>query len=362
MATNLNEILGYQNLSGIAQEVISGIPGDILPPSFMTATSKIEGNTGSYLRVSGNRKLAKSVHYGSPSQRREQLGITRVPYVAVHTFENQFHDMTTLTALENFTNPSHQAMGKQEIARQTREFASYFSNLRIAAVYSALATGYIYFDSSGNMLPSSSGADTSRTVDYGVPADNQNQLNGIIGASWATATTDIAGDITALKEQARKTSGYPIRHAFYGANILGYFLKNTDLKNLITASPMATSFAGHTIPDGFLGLNWHPANEAFFVDNDGSTQDFWDGDKIVFTPEPSPDWWEFVEGSYHVPTNVNVSSDANSVVSGSMAKVYGAFSYANPSLDPAGIIHRHGDTFLPLLKVPASIFIADVVA
>lgn len=361
MATTLQEVLGYRNLTALAQGVIGGVPDDILPSSFLTATSRIEGAHGSYKRVSSNRKVARLVHYGSASQRREQLGVTDVPFDCMHTFEHMFHDMSVLTALEREDRQDLQELGQQTIAREAAEFGRYFTNLRVSAVYSALVNGAIYFDSSGNLLPNSTGADTARTIDFSVPANNKDQLNGIIGTTWATDSTDVAGDIKAIKEQARKDTGYPLRWAFYGANILEYLCSNTALANLINASPMASSFAGNEIPDGFLGLNWRPANEAFFVDNDGSTQDFWSGDTVVFTPDPSPDWWEIVEGSYAVPTSMTVATDANSAKSGSMTRVYGAFSYAHPSMDPPGIKHLAGDTFLPLLKVPGAIFIADVV-
>jgi len=363
MSTSLQEVLGYRNLTGIAQAVLSGVPADILPAPFMQETRRIEGDRGSYKRVNGNRQLARAVHYGSPSIRREQLGIVDVPFVCIHSVENMFHDMTTLTALERYDSPALQELGQQEIARQTREFATYFTNLRISSIYSALSQGAIYFDSSGNMLPSSTGADTARTVDYGISSDHNGTGTTVITgcggtfASWATAGTDIIGQVNALKEQSRKDTGYPIRHAFYGANLPEHFASNTTMANLINGSSnLSQVFASGVIPQGLLGLQWHPFNEAFFVDSNDATQDWCGANQIVFTPEPSTDWWDLVVGSYAVPSNVNVVGDANSAAA-SMSTVYGQFSYAHPSLDPPGVKQVAGDTFLPVLKVPDAIFI-----
>ena len=358
MATSLDQVLGFRNLTGIAQGVIGGVPSDILPSGFTQTTRRIEGDRGAYKRVNSTRETARLVHYGSASRRRGMQEVAEIPFVALHTFEHQFHDISTLIQLERMESPELQQLGEQEIARQTQEFARHFSNLRIACIYSALARGRIDFDSDGNLLATGTG---SVAVDFSIPANNQNQLNGIIGTTWATDTTDIAGDIKAIKEQARKDTGYPIRHAFYGANVFEYIISNTALGNLINGSPaISQTFSAAEIPNGFLGLNWHPANEAFFVDNDGNTNDFWGEDLIVFTPEPSPEWWEVVEGSFAVPTNMAVTNDANAVRAGSMTKVFGGFSYAHPSLDPPGIKHLAGDTFVPLIKVPGAVFLADV--
>jgi len=364
MTVSLQEILGYENNTGIVQSVVSGVPADLLPPGFLTATRRIEGDKGSYKQVQGNRQLARSIHYGSPSIRREPIGITNVPFVAIHSVEHMYHEMTTLLALQRYDSPALQELGMQEIARQTREFGTYFSNLRISTVYSLLSNGACYFDSSGNLLPSSTGADTSRTIDPSISSDHNGTGTTVVTgcggtfASWATTTNDIIGQIKAIKEQARKDTGYPIRHAFYGANVLGYLATNTAIQAMTQYTPMASTFAAGEVPNLF-GLQWHPFNEAFFVDSAGSTQDWCGANKIVFTPEPSPDWWEFIEGSYAVPSNVNVSNDANSAAAGSMNTSYGAFSYAHPSLDPPGIKHVAGDTFFPALKVPDAIFIIN---
>lgn len=368
MATTLQEILGYRNLCGITQKIITGIPENILPAAFMTETLRVEKDSGVYKTHNGNRKAAGTVNYGSPSQTVQQIGLREVPFKCIHSFEEMYHDMAILEALESYDSPEKQEKGMQEISRQVREFSSRFRNLRLIASYSALANGAIYLDSAGKILPNSTGADSSRTIEFSVPSTNTGHLKAIdgvtdiIGGSWATDTTDIAGHIKTIKDTARKRTGYPIRYAFYGANVIGYITKNQNLKNLVNGSSNnANAFLGNEIPDGFLGLKWRSASECFMEDADGDVHDIFTGDMIVFTPDPAetPDFWDFAVGSYSVPNSINVVSDA--VAASSMfTKVYGGFSFAHTNLNPPGIRHCFGDTFLPILRCPESIFIADV--
>jgi hypothetical protein len=46
---------------------------------------------------------------------------------------------------------------------------------------------------------------------------------------------------------------------------------------------------------------------------------------------------------------------------GNFTQAQGAFSYAKVGHNPPGVEHFAGDTFLPLLKNPWAVFLADVV-
>lgn len=363
MAKTLDQILHWTNLTGVIRDPKMGIPSP-LPPAFLRPTRRITGNSGTYTKVDGNRKTARLVQYGAPSVRRELAGVSDKPFVALHSFEHVEHDMSVLTMLRNFNNPEVQRQGSQLVAERTVNFRQGFVNLRTAAIFQALFTGANYFDADGNLLNSSSGAVTS--VDYAIPSGNKAQLDvfgagDIIAASWATAGTDIVSHVKNLKQASVKLTGYPLAHAFYGENILGYLLGNTDLSALIAGNPgYSQSFAQLEIPNGFLGLNWHPCEEAFYVDDDGSYQELCGGDTVVFTPEPSSDWWEVVEGSYEVPTSIgSIGADATAMLN-QFATTYGMFSYAKVLDDPGMIKHNAGDTFLAIPKVPGAIFQADV--
>ena len=358
MSVAIETILGGKNLTGVIQSVPSGVPADILPPSFLTPTRRVSGNQCTYLKVSGTRQTAKLAQYGSPSKARALQGVSEQSAKLIHSFEHQLCEPETLLMLKD-PNTDVQDKGMWEISRQSKEFKAFFTNLRISAVYSALAKQCIYFDIHGNLLPSSSTAAT--TIDFGTPAGNKDAIGGIIAAKWSTAGTDIIGQMKALKAYARKLTGYPLTTAFYGSGVPGYISGNTALANLIkNNAAFSVPMSAGEIPSGLLGIkNWIPFNEAFFADKDGTNQDWIAVDDIVFTPDPSPEWYEMVEGSYLVPNSMNITADGVAAM-GNLTEKNGMFSYATLETDPVTIKQLAGDTFLPLIKVPSAIFRAGV--
>lgn len=360
MAKTLQQILGWENLTRLVNDVAGGVPDDILDPGFLSLTKPISGAVATWTISAATRQNARIVPYGSPSWKRQLQPIGDRAAKCVHVYEHQDHMGSTLLALRDFDSPAKQEKGIREVDRQAGEFARRLKNTRISAVASMLRHGAIYLDSSGNILPTSSGA--SITIDYGVSANHKDQLNGIIGTTWATDTVDIAGDIKAIKKQGRKDSGLPITTAYYGENILEYIASNTAMANLISGNPaFAQSFGQNEIPDGFLGLKWRPAEQMFFEDPTGTNQDWWGGDTVVFTPDLNRDWYEMLEGSFLIPNDLGgVSGDATAAL-GQLDEANGMFSYAKVVDDPPRVQHFMGDTFLPTLYIPDAIFIADVV-
>lgn len=360
----LQQVLGYVPLTGLIQETTTGIPAP-LPAGFFDTKGATVGNVGRYTQVTGTRKTAKIVQYGSPAQRRDLKGVAARDVKLLHTFEEIQIDLTVMQLLRNYTEPTMQNRGMDEIKRQVKEFRQLFDNLRTAAVIQAISLGNIYFDANGNLLPSSSGA--AVTVDFGVPASNRNQLTDvasgtIIGASWATASTDIPTQMRVLRKTAARRTGYPLKYALYGENIPGYIAKNDYVKDWFARHPdkRAQYLDTGELPDGMMGFTWVPAFEAFYEDQGGSFRDLWSPDQVVFTPEPERSWYEVMEGTFPVPTTINLSADAVAAA-GTFKDVQGMFGYGLPCTNPPGAFNGYyGDTFLPIIKVPSAIYIADV--
>jgi hypothetical protein len=355
---SIEQILNYKTLLGVINDPQGGVPTDLLPSALFGFTRRVEGVTGSYTRIKSTRRSATVVPYGSPSVRVNQQDVSEIPVRLLHTNEHIMHHATVLAQLRNFDNYEMQNLGSQLVAYQTAEFRRRFDNLRTNVVAQLLGLGNSYLTASGGLLNSSSGA--AITVPGGVPAGNQGDLGGIIAASWATAGTSIASQIENLKVAARKASGLPIRHCLYGKKIFQYLLNNTELKNVINGdSGTSGAFTRREIPDGFLGLKWWPMYEQFMVDANGVDQDIFGDDKAVFIPDPSSDWFEILEGTAPVPTRLNISGDGSAALN-DFAMIQGKYSYATIETDAPGIKHVAGDTFLPVLKIPSSIWIADV--
>jgi hypothetical protein len=328
-----------------------------LPEQFWTITQNVIGDAGRYTVVKGTRRVARLAMYGSPSVKRALAGIEIKDVRLMHTFEHIDLDPLILDRLRGYTSYEND-MGKEELDRQVAQFRAHFDNLRVATVTQMLAAGLIYFDGEGNLLPSSSGAVT--TIDFQIPANNKNQLNGIIAASWATATTNIPAQINALKTRSLQDTGYPLEIAFYGKNILTYLTQNDYVVDYLSRNPtFAEKFISQNeIPQGLFGLRWIPVYHSFYEDANGTNREIFGADTVTFTPAIDATVYEMLQGSYRVPTTFAVASDARAAVN-NFKLVNGMFSYAAPQIDPPSVRLYAGDTFLPVWKVPGALFIAD---
>jgi len=277
----------------------------------------------------------------------------------MHTFLNQFHDPVVLQNLQAYDRPDVQAMGIAEVGRQSAEFAALFDNLRISSVASMLALGKIHFDGNGNLLPTSAGAVI--TIDFSVPAANKGQCGGLVDVKWPTTTANIPKQLGAIKDYNVKTTGYALTTAYYGSSVPGWIMANDYVTKMAQGNvALAQSLLSNIIPDGYLGLKWRPAGSSCFTDANGTLQTIFPADAVVLTPDVTRDWYELIEGSYPVPTSLgNVFSDAVAAAQSTKLTV-GKFGYAQILTDPSTVKQLGGDTFLPVLKVPGTIYILDV--
>lgn len=358
MSKSINQVLGYLTLTGSIQATTSGIPRP-LPDAFMKTSRKVIGDKGRYTRVTGERRTARIAKYGSPARAHQLRDVGEVDVKLLHTFESVqfnplvFKQLRSKTALE-----LDQAL--DEVSRQVSETRRIFDNLRVATTMQVLHKGTLYVDREGNLLPNSSGA--IETYSFQMNANNQNQLNGLIPNSWALANTDIPLSIRKIKKQALRTTGYPLTHALYGENVVSYLVQNNYVLDWMVRNPAMRDRYAETgeLPDGFLGIKkWIPVYEGFYEDQNGTNQDLWGADDVTFTPDPTEEWWEVLEGSFEVPTTLNVVSDAESAMR-STATVYGMFGYGALTLNPPTVWGYYGDTFLPVLRNPDTIYQSTV--
>lgn len=227
---SINDILGAPNLCGIIQSTVSGIPNPF-PPGYFQVDQTVDGDTGEYKVFSGSRTNATISPYGAPSKNRQlrEIGIKTVKLL--HSVENIVLPVKDYVNLLNYNDLAKQKLGIDEVSRQIREARWTQDNLRISALTSMLFQTQIFYDNLGNLLPSSTGAQT--TVTYGVPTGNQNQLdvwgtgNPIISTAWSNNTATIDKQIQALHQAAVELTGYELKHAFYGKNVPNYLTSNT---------------------------------------------------------------------------------------------------------------------------------------
>ena len=361
---SLEDVIGIVPLTAALKATTSGIPNPF-PAEFavVKAENRILGDRARWIRINGARTTAKIADYGAPGRRVPLQPISwqniRCLYLGL-----EFNiDANMLVRLQAFLSggPYHQDSGVDWIKYNLAELGKRMANTRIVCMASMLRFGAIYWDGDGNVLPSSSGA--IQTLSAQVPANNQNQLNGIGSAPWNLPNTDIFAQLRALEKQAAKDTGLVPAHILYGSNIIsdfqnnslleGYFARHANFRDtLVDTAKVPKNFAD--IPD------WTPVYTAFFEDQNGNNQSLWDDDLIVVTPDLKSldhmDWFGMYEGSCACLTDLNAYADAMGAL-GAMEQKYGQSGWSLPRFtQPLGIDVILQDSFLPAIKNEKAIY------
>jgi hypothetical protein len=359
MAT-LEELFSYRNISEAIEATSTGIPNP-LPPAFSSIKEQVIGNETTYHTKYGERRIVARTEYSSPSKATSQKKIGQKPLILT-SFANHVvvepQQYVRLREISSLAPVIAQRDANEFIAKVVLDHKTMYENNRIAHQVQLLNKAAYWYDETGKLLQSSSGAVV--TVDMGVPAANKNQIGGTIATSWADAAADIFVQIENLKKKAVQNTGRPLKHAFYGQNIPGYLYKNTSFKHYFQFNPQYlaafTSNPG-VIPNGFLGLEWHQMRDAFYELEDETKVQLYDDDNVTFTPEIDKNVYTLFEGSVLVPTFVGVQQGSTPT---SDLK-YGICGYSVHNLDPVQMKLVMNDNVMPMWKNPLDMYIADCV-
>ncbi|HYH63256.1 MAG TPA: hypothetical protein VD866_01015 [Urbifossiella sp.] len=363
----IEQVLGYVALMKAIKEVESGVPKP-LPPAYYAVrpTDRVVGDRARNFKFKGTRKAARKSEYGAPPRQVALQPRNVQDVILLFATEKVLFRQEFIRILMQWQAGVYGAdeQARQEILQQVEEFKTLFDTLRTTAIHSALAHFKFYFDADGYILPSSSGA--AETIDLGIPATNTGQVNpgggAIINASWATSTTDIPTQLNNLKKRAIQLTGRPLRYAFYGSNIPGYLLGNDRCKQYFSFNPsILNAFAATGRPPSDLfELTWLPAYSMFHENAAGDIVEPWPADQITFAPEPTPDTWRLLEGSYMIPKSYQPTGTIEGALA-NMETVFGMFEYSQVNnLYLPNSEHIAGDTFLPWPCLPESYFQVDV--
>jgi hypothetical protein len=364
MASKLNQMLGYRNMSSVVRSPDGGLPASF-PQAFLTLTKQVDGDSTAWDIYESTRQSAKITAPGSAAVQVTQMGVSNRAAKLLHSFESMRHSAEVLLSLRKAGDTVLDSKGAMELARQSAEFKRRFQNLRIAAVLSGLTLGKIYLkqDTTGpgfQILPSSSGATV--TIDLGVPAANLTTLNGIIDFTWnsGNASLSIAKQIEAIQDVQVQAGNPAIKYAIYGPGVINAVRADPLTAAIIAGNPqIANGFASGVVPN-LYGLTWIPATGDFIEAPDGTKTKMLTN-KCIFVPEITRDWYEMHEGSSAVPNSYGAASDAADAAS-LVDVIYGMFSYAKIIDNPVGIEHFCGDKFLPTFKVPTNVFCGTVLS
>lgn len=363
MSVSIYDILSWRNISESITKVETGIPDDLLPAAFTTVREEVVGDRTTWVTFRGQRQLARRGEYASPSKVRTLRPIGEQSATLLHFPEHIKIQADLHKRLRNPNDLLVQKMLQEELARHGANHRKLFDNTRIAVTTMMLSKGYVYFDADGSVLPNSTGADLA--MDYGIGANNRDQLNGIITQGWDDPTAPIIQHLENIRIRMRQTTGRIMKHAFYGKNIANYLFTNNTLKTYWQYnSKMYESFAANpgVVPKGFANLEWHPMGEAFFDDINDTTQTVWDDDQVTFTPEIDKNVYTMYEGSLTVPV-YGAPTITGDLLGGvrNFQEVFGMGGYCVPEVDPVGLKFVMFDTFFPAWKNENDMYIADVV-
>jgi hypothetical protein len=363
MPYSVRDILSWVPLTKTVQVIKEGLP-KVLPKEFFSIEEKVSGHVARVIEYRGSRQTARVVPYGSPAPLGKKLELSSRDIVLLSAREQLPFREELVFILRNWEKyQPQQKWAMQEIIYQGEQMRTRFDNLEVAALLMSLAKGEIYLDGEGNLLPNSSGAEV--VISQGVPPENITGIPGNLVDSiiyqWNVSSTNIPQQIVDIRKHAVQRTGYPLKYAIYGRNVLGYMAQNDALKYFWARAVdfnqefLETSY----VPKEFLGLTWIPAAEAFFEDNDGQVQEIFGPDNIVFTPEITEETYTMYRGSELVPTSLSAAYKDGQDALGSLAEVFGRGRYAKVLDNPVQIIDVGFSIFLPRLKVPGAYYICS---
>ena len=343
---------------------------------------KIDGNLAAWDLFHGTRSLPSiSAPYAPPSLR------SRKPYASrmakcVRVHEKMLIKDADLERHRAAGTPigSVDEGGQAFVKQQLGYHKQIFTNMREWALSRMFRGGFGFkVASNGISLAPCEKTDASvlEEVDSGIPSGNTGNIGGIISASWGSAGTDIITQLMNLEKQAARTNGRPPRHFFLNSTTAANLFNNTQLASVrgtanrvfdsITQRPVDTSKGlpgggGYDIVFGAIPLyTFHVYNggtvaygtgESFSDQiNSSNFEYFIPDEKIIITPEPSPEWIGMIEGSELY--RESVVSDAK--------KSSGLTTWTSNVIDPSGIEVKNLDLFMPIIKEPYACYYADVI-
>lgn len=370
MSKSIEQLIGFQPLTNSLRATSQGVPNPFPRELFeVKKGNKKLGDRVKYVRYTGARTTAPVIKYGAPSVRKNLRDVATVDVRMLHAHMNASMPMELMAKLQSFTQYMPDE-GMDWLKFQNDSFGRRIGNTEVVAVATTLAKGAIYINSSGQVLPTTSGS--SETYSANIPANNQNQLNGIIATSWKNPNADIPGHLRQLRQQAAQDTGLPLKKAFYGLNIPTYFASNNFIEPYLARNPSGNKqwLENGEIPNGLFGFDWIPVYEAFFEQGDagdgtGTKSTLWPADQVTFTPDFTQgdivdEWWAMFEGSFPVPRSLNVSRDPMGVLA-NFTQEYGTFGYGEVSIDPPSITIHAGRTWLPAVRNEAALYLGTVV-
>ena len=308
------------------------------------------------------RSVATAREPGAPSARRKPQKVGEVfgrfPRSAetIELLDEDTHNRRRIGGPLNELD----TMGISYITRQEIFLGQRFNNLIEFQTAGMIRDSYFY-EQSGDDLFHTFTSGSNRQVNFQVPAGNKDQLDmlgdgDIIGASWATASTDIPLHIMSIHEAMMELTGKPLQNLVMGKEVWNYIINNTNVK--AQAGTSVAPFSIDIQEDGnfvarLKSIPWVKFHVMLHGLEIASTETYTlliAADHVMGFPDPTPDWVEYFDGSEIVTEGPN----------GMRAQRFGFYPYAYPIHDPSGWDLKAVFNGIPSLKSPQNVTYFDV--
>lgn len=351
----LTKLIGWTAMQKMIETPVGGVKSLPVLDKILSQTVPLPGLTAEWLLTKNSRQSAPFNDNGADSRVMNQEGIELRSMKCLHVLNHIVHKSELLSALRDMENPGRQERAAQVIEYETREFKRKHDNQKITALCSALIKGNIYCDANGNILPSSSGAKRTVSMNLDYVGSNAKAYNStLIGSEtpgdWRTGGTSIAKSMALIRKWYRQVNGRDLRYGIFGADVPAMFANNDDAERWQQGSAaISEKFASGGIPDGFFaeGMIWLPGDQLGWQDSNGTYQYWLAADEVLFLPEPDRSWIEIQNGTEEVPNGDGQFVDAPDAIRGGLRTATGQYTMCYvPPRPPAKIEQFMGDNYM----------------
>lgn len=274
--------------------------------------------------------------------------------------------------------------GQAYLAAQADNLLQQAANAREFCFVNMMRGGFdLKYSTSGEDIRFLERGDGDTTVNFQIPAAHYGRMDSLVdnATSWATPSTDIAGQLLELEARAPRLSGAPVTEVWINSNLFAEILTNTSLqatggsalrvferiRNMSTGQDLDVGQwegprggAVYTVNlRAIPQFNFHVYNGGLTIntDADSTTTTYWKpyvpSTKVIITPPPAPGTWYAMA---EIGEMVQEDFDQGPKM------VYGFHAWRRKIMDPVpGVELRIIDNFAPILKVPNAVFSPTVV-
>ena len=367
MAKSISEVLSSKRIA----RVISRVDEAINPIATFLGMQiggpnrlQVGGRKTSYDVFNNTRRIAKGRAPGVSNARSKPQKVGNVDVVfprAAETIELSDEEMLNFRSIGGPVEGGLSASAESYITRQEIFLGQKFNNIIEFQAAAMLRGQYVFIQDNDDLYHDFTG--TGVTIDFQIPDGNKlglNMLGGgnLIDGPWSTETTDIPAQLYAINAAMIELTGKGLRHILCNSTVWNNVLNNTVVQEQGGSANLV--FERITIDENnnFMArlralpwLQWHIMDHGLDVGTgDGSYEKLLPDGFASFTPEPTAEWVQYMEGSEYVTEGPN----------GVRAVRMGFYPYAYPTHDPSGWDLAAVHNGLPALYRPNQIAFGDV--